>query len=168
MAEFKGVVQTLAHSYTTPAQLAYAANRVVYSHTERKAFISAVVAKLDPANRFLTFARAGHPPIMYCSGDDRSPQNLMSAGIGIGLDSGDTFNRILEEKTVRLIPGASVVLYTDGVTEARNAKGEEFSEERLGGTPASTFARMRGEIRRGNQGTAYPIHYRFLWRNATS
>jgi len=68
---------------------------------------------------------------MYCSGDDRSPQNLMSAGIGIGLDSGDTFNRILEEKTVRLIPGASVVLYTDGVTEARNAKGEEFSEERL-------------------------------------
>ena len=131
MAEFKGVVQTLAHSYTTPAQLAYAANRVVYSHTERKAFISAVVAKLDPANRFLTFARAGHPPIMYCSGDDRSPQNLMSAGIGIGLDSGDTFNRILEEKTVRLIPGASVVLYTDGVTEARNAKGEEFSEERL-------------------------------------
>ncbi|GAB4378423.1 MAG: hypothetical protein Kow0042_26960 [Calditrichia bacterium] len=131
MAEFKGIIQTLAHNYSTPYDLICAANRILYANMDRRSFISSIVAKMDPENMTITFTRAGHTPVLYCSGKQIKPENILTRGIGIGLDSGEKFNALLEEKTLSIEAGATAILYTDGVTEARNGTGEEFSEERL-------------------------------------
>lgn len=131
MAEFKGIVQTLSQHLETPFSLACAANRIIYHNIERRTFVSAILAKIDPEKKILTLARAGHTPLLHCGDKMRVPQNIMTAGIGIGLESGKIFDEVLEEKTIQIQLDDTLIFYTDGVTEARNAAGEEFGEQRL-------------------------------------
>jgi sigma-B regulation protein RsbU (phosphoserine phosphatase) len=51
--------------------------------------------------------------------------------LGLQIDNGETFDRLLEEVTIPLAAGDLFVLYTDGVTEATNDAGEWFGERRL-------------------------------------
>ncbi len=131
MAEFKGIIQTLAKTHTSPYSLTCDINKIVYQHIERRSFVSAITAKIDPKKQTVTFTRAGHTPVLYCGGNDHDPQNILTKGIGLGLDPGTKFNSILEEHTIKLGRNGTVLLYTDGVTEARNEDGIEFGEERL-------------------------------------
>ncbi len=131
MAEFKGIIQTLAKNHTSPYSLTCDINKIVYQNIERRSFVSAITAKIDPKKQTVTFTRAGHTPVLYCSGNDHDPQNILTKGIGLGLDPGTKFNSILEEHTIKLARNGTVLLYTDGVTEARNEDGIEFGEDRL-------------------------------------
>ncbi len=131
MAEFKGIIQTLARHFDSPAPLMSETNRVIFPNMERRSFVSAIVAKIDPETRILSYVRAGHTPLIFCNGNGDDPQFLLSPGIGIGLDSGSTFDRIIREEYISMKQGSTAILYTDGVTEARNSIGEEYSEERL-------------------------------------
>lgn len=131
MAEFKGIIQTLAKNHTSPYSLTCDTNKIVYQNIERRSFVSAITAKIDPKKQTVTFTRAGHTPVLYCSGNDHDPQNILTKGIGLGLDPGTKFNLILEEHTIKLARNGTVLLYTDGVTEARNEDGIEFGEDRL-------------------------------------
>lgn len=131
MAEFKGVIQTLAQTFNNPKDLACHANKIFYSHIERRLFVSAVVAKYIPNKRMFQFIRAGHNPVLHCSNHNMQPLFIQPPGLAIGLDSGQKFNKIIQLETVKLEPGDSLVLFTDGLPEARNEKGEEFGEERL-------------------------------------
>ncbi len=131
MAEFKGIIQTLARKFTSPYELIVEANRVIYPNIERRYFVSAIVAKIDLQNARLIFVRAGHPPPIICSDHERNPISLLTPGLGLGLDQGGKFNAIVQEKAVPLSEGNVVIFYTDGLTEARNDSGEEFTEHRL-------------------------------------
>lgn len=131
MAEFKGIIQTLAKKHKTPYALTCDINEMIYPNIERRSFVSAIVAKIDPKKESMTFTRAGHTPILFCNGNSHHPQSIVTKGIGIGLDPGQKFNRILEEYTLSLNGSGTVILYTDGVTEARNGDGLEYGEERL-------------------------------------
>ena len=131
MAEFKGIIQTLARSHNNPYNLACDINRIIYPNIERRSFVSAIIAKINSREETVVFARAGHTPVLYCSGNSHEPNNIITKGIGIGLDPGLKFNEILEEYTVSLKENGTVIFYTDGLTEARNAKGLEFGEDRL-------------------------------------
>ncbi|MBN2365218.1 MAG: SpoIIE family protein phosphatase, partial [Calditrichaeota bacterium] len=131
MAEFKGIIQTLAKHHKTPYSLTCDINKTLYPNIERHTFISAIVAKIDPKKEKIIFARAGHTPVLFCSKKINEPQNILTRGIGIGLDKGEKFNSILEEYSLSLQGNGTMILYTDGVTEARNSEGSEFGEERL-------------------------------------
>ncbi len=131
MAEFKGIIQTLAKSHENPHSLACAANRVIYPNIERRSFVSAILAKINPDDKMISFVRAGHPPLFHCPGNNHDPHQILSSGIGIGLDPGDKFDALLKEESVKIQDGGTIVFYTDGVIEARNAQGDEYSEERL-------------------------------------
>lgn len=131
MAEFKGVIQTLAKTFTNPKDLACHANQIFYSHIERRLFVSAIVGKYLPDERIFQFIRAGHNPVLYSSNHNSNPTFIQPRGLAIGLDSGSKFNDIIHLETINLEQGDALVLFTDGLTEARNADGEEFGEERL-------------------------------------
>jgi serine phosphatase RsbU (regulator of sigma subunit) len=51
--------------------------------------------------------------------------------LAIGLDSGEKFNQIIKSESLKLSAGDNLLLFTDGVTEARNNNGEEYGENRL-------------------------------------
>ena len=131
MAEFKGVIQTLAHTTGEPRELMCRTNRIMYSIIERQTFVTAIVAKLYPEEGRIQFVRAGHPPLVRYSPDRDCTAFLQPPGLGIGLDSGDLFDTVLVEETLQLRDGEVLLMCTDGVLELRNGRGEEFGEERL-------------------------------------
>ena len=95
-------------------------------------------AAIDLRERTMTYARAGHTPLMYLPGpgcsDPRRIQVLAPDGLvlGLKLDSGEMFDRLLEESTIKLNPGDLFVFYTDGISEAMNEGDDCFGETRLG------------------------------------
>ena len=65
MAETKGIIQSLAHNYDSPRDILIQTNKLLYSSMERKSFISLLAANLDLSKNKITFARAGHCPIIH-------------------------------------------------------------------------------------------------------
>jgi len=131
MAEFKGVVQTLSHTENGPRDLVTRANHILFETLERKSFITAIAAKVDVKNSIFQFVRAGHTPVLYCSNQTKTPRYIQPPGLGIGLDRGKIFDRIITTNEVKLHPGDAIILFTDGLIEARNRGSEEYGEERL-------------------------------------
>ncbi len=131
MAEFKGVIQTLARTTREPKELIILANRVFYSTIERQIFVTAIIGKLLPETNTFEFVRAGHSPVLHCSRTKGKSYYVQPAGLGIGLERGTLFEKIIALEKITLAPGDFLVLFTDGLVEIRNQSGEEFGEERL-------------------------------------
>ena len=136
MAELKGLVLSLSRHHVSPRKMLIEANQIISKHLDSRSFITMTYAVVDLRARTITCARAGHCPLVYVPGPDapsRTPQVLTPEGMVLGLqfDLGDTFERILEEVTLPLGRGDLFVFYTDGISEAMNAQGDCFGDQRL-------------------------------------
>jgi sigma-B regulation protein RsbU (phosphoserine phosphatase) len=137
MAELKGLVLSLSRIHTSPRELMIAANRIIANNLDARSFITMTYAVIDLRERTMTYARAGHTPLMYVpeNGDGRRhAQVLVPDGLvlGLKLDGGELFDRLLEEQTIHLAAGDLCALFTDGISEAMNAADDCFGEARLG------------------------------------
>jgi sigma-B regulation protein RsbU (phosphoserine phosphatase) len=137
MAELKGLVLSLSRIHTSPRELMVAANRIIANNLDARSFITMTYAVIDLRERTMTYARAGHTPLMYVpqNGDGRRhAQVLVPDGLvlGLKLDDGEMFDRLLEEQTIHLGAGDLCALFTDGISEAMNAADDCFGEARLG------------------------------------
>ncbi len=95
--------------------------------TNAELFITMFCAQYDPDTRRLTFANGGHnPPLLRCAADGQ-----ITGLDGEGLIIGILEDVVFEQHVVDLQRGDVLVLYTDGVVEARNAGGEQFGEAQL-------------------------------------
>ena len=131
MAEAKGIVQSLSKTFQEPRELLIRTNEILYETLERKSFISMLMASLDCDSNTLSFARAGHCPLLYYDSKQNTAQLLQPDGIGVGLEKGVVFRKKLKEEKVNCQSGDIFVFYTDGLSEARNHEGEEYGDERL-------------------------------------
>ena len=136
MAELKGIVLSLSQRHTSPRDLLIDANRIVSKHLDARSFITMTYAVVDVKARTMTMARAGHCPMVYVPGphaESRGSRALQPDGMVLGLqfDTGEIFNRTLEELTLPLGPGDLFLLYTDGISEAMNPEGDYFGDTRL-------------------------------------
>jgi len=131
MAEAKGIVQSLSKSFQQPRELLIRTNEILYETLERKSFISMLMASLNCNTNTLSFARAGHCPLLYYNSKANEAALLQPDGIGVGLEKGDIFRKKLKEEKVKCNSGDIIVFYTDGLSEARNNAGEEYGDERL-------------------------------------
>jgi phosphoserine phosphatase RsbU/P len=155
MAELKGIVLSFSQSHSSPRQLLIDANRIISNHLDTRSFITMTYGVVDVRARTLTYARAGHCPLIRLPGPDAPSQAaevLAPDGLvlGLKLDNGETFERLLEEATLPIAPGDLFLLYTDGLTEAMNPAGDFFGEERLSALVQShgtaPFHQLRDEI----------------------
>ncbi|MBN1559245.1 SpoIIE family protein phosphatase [candidate division KSB1 bacterium] len=131
MAEVKGIMEALAKEVLSPEQMLVAANEILYKNFDRKTFISLIYGIIDAKNRSFTFCRAGHCPIFFVHGEKDICQRLEPKGLGVGLDPGPIFAKSLQQERIKLKRGDTLLLYTDGVTDARNRDGDEFGEKGL-------------------------------------
>jgi serine phosphatase RsbU (regulator of sigma subunit) len=136
MAELKGLMLSLSQLHASPRQLLIDANRIISKHLDARSFITMIYAVVDVEQRTLTVARAGHCPLVFVPGSHascRDPQSVQPDGmvLGLALDTGDVFNRLLEEVTLPLGEGDLFLLYTDGISEAMNVEGDCFGDARL-------------------------------------
>jgi len=131
MAELKGIIEAYARIYQSPKELLSQMNRVLYQNMDRQTFVSLTYAIIDLQKNRVHFSRAGHCPLLMISPDSGKVSRFQPEGIGLALDEGKIFDRILDERELNIRDGNVFVFYTDGLTEARNPAGDEFGEERL-------------------------------------
>ncbi len=127
----KGILQSHADDTVSPRLVLNKVNKLLYRNIEKNSFVSMFYAVLDIDEKTLTFARAGHNPGIMINQKDGSNQELNTDGIALGLEEGTVFNQMLQERTINLASGDTLVFYTDGFTEAMNPVQEEFGEERF-------------------------------------
>jgi serine phosphatase RsbU (regulator of sigma subunit) len=131
MAELKGLVLSLSRIYESPARLLGEANRILAANMDSRSFVTMTYAVVDTASRRMRYARAGHNPLIHFQARTGLTRVLTPAGLGLGLDAGDRFEKILEEDEVPLEPGDFFLFFTDGLSEAMNPGAELFGEGRL-------------------------------------
>jgi sigma-B regulation protein RsbU (phosphoserine phosphatase) len=127
MARAHAFVMAEADIGTTPGEVLRLTNSHITRLQKSTQFVTALYGILDLNTREFSFARAGHEPplLMHADGSvDRIPH---SAGMALGLWE----NIVLDERTIELSPGDTLILYTDGMTDCRNPKGEPFGLERI-------------------------------------
>ncbi len=110
------------------AEIADSLNNLVHKFTPPEQFITTIFGEYICSNSSFSFVNAGHPPliIIRSNGTIESPSgDINDLAIGILPDLQFSINK------VTLKSGDILFLYTDGVTECFNDKGEEFGEERL-------------------------------------
>jgi serine phosphatase RsbU (regulator of sigma subunit) len=127
MSNLQARVQILAESPQNLARLMERLDQSVAINAPPNRFITLFFGLIDPRGDLLTYCNAGHnPPLLVRTGGD--VERLRAKGTVLGI-----FPQIgYEEQSVGLAPGDLLAIYSDGVTEAANAQGEEFGEERLG------------------------------------
>src|SRR4051812_47325694 len=142
MAMAKFVFRSLAREHPEPADFLAAANQVVVGEVASHKFITMLYLTLDPATGAVACGCAGHPwPRLV--GPGGAVGVLEARGLALGIDPGQSYDELRAE----LPTGGALVLYTDGVIEARRG-GEIYGEDRLdallaakGGLPAAELAR---------------------------
>ncbi len=120
----QGMLAVEAQDETSPAAVMSRLNRALLARRLAAQFASLVYAVLTPDGRF-TYCNAGHNSPILLTG--ARVVRLDTGGLVVGGLPEATY----EEETLHLHDGDTVVMFTDGVTEARNREGEEFGDERL-------------------------------------
>jgi serine phosphatase RsbU (regulator of sigma subunit) len=119
-----------------PRQLLQSVNQLFYANTADDAYATLFFAEYDDRARHIRYVNCGHLPGLVLRGVDSENGNGNTNGNFDRLHSTSTVLGLFKEWNCavgecRLTPGDTVAFYTDGVTEAFNASGEEFGEHRL-------------------------------------
>jgi serine phosphatase RsbU (regulator of sigma subunit) len=126
MASFRAsLIAEIRNNYAIRS-IMFKVNNLLFESTDPEIYVTAVYGVLDTKNRIFTFANAGHnaPILRRTSGEMKY---LIEGGVALG-----TFqNSVYEERPLLFNKGEVMVFYTDGVTEAKNDKEEEFGTKRL-------------------------------------
>jgi sigma-B regulation protein RsbU (phosphoserine phosphatase) len=156
MAVSRTLLRATALQGGSPGEVLQHVNRVLLKQSQGEIFITLVYGILDLGTGDFTFSAGGHPPI-YSSSSRRGGRFLREpAGMMLGVLEDVEYSDGHE----RLEPGDSLIFYTDGVTEAENASGEFYTENRLRrvleGTTAMAVAPsvavVLSEVRRFTEG----------------
>ncbi|MCG3208477.1 MAG: hypothetical protein FOGNACKC_02082 [Anaerolineae bacterium] len=127
MALSRSIIRTKSMSGRHPAGVLRRANTLIYKDTRSKLFLTAFYATLDLQSGWMAYSNAGHNYPMWLRAETGKVTELVARGTIMG-----AFEQIdLEESEIDIAPGDMIIFYTDGVTEAMNAKEELFGEERL-------------------------------------
>jgi serine phosphatase RsbU (regulator of sigma subunit) len=102
----------------SPAAALDMLNRSVFSHFGAKTIVTVFCAVIDPESGWMTYANAGHPPAIALTQRGRQQMLFYRTGLPIGYSPDSDY----EEREVMLETGDLLLLYTDGIIEARRDK----------------------------------------------
>lgn len=126
MASFRAsLIAEIRNNYAIRS-IMFKVNNLLFESTAQDTYVTAVYGVLDTKNRIFTFTNAGHnaPILRHAKGE---MEYLTQGGIALGIFENSKY----EERPLGLNPGDIMLFYTDGVTEAKNEKEEEFGTKRL-------------------------------------
>ena len=127
----RSVLRSNAAPSRAPADVLSAVNRIIFPDVREDMFISMIYLVLDQTTGQITLARAGHPPALLWRKNSGAVESIKTGGLAVGIDKGGVFERVTKDCSFTLEPGDCLLLYTDGVNEATDAKGDEFGEDRI-------------------------------------
>ncbi|MBI3739783.1 MAG: SpoIIE family protein phosphatase, partial [Chloroflexi bacterium] len=127
MALSRTILRTMAIGKPTPRETIERANDVILADARSEMFVTVFYAVLDAEKNKMTYVNAGHNPPLYYRAAKKELKTLPGHGIALGVQP----NVAMSEKSILLDAGDIVLFYTDGVTDAINAREEEFGDARL-------------------------------------
>ena len=134
MSNMQAALKSAASADVMPARLCLQLNRLLNSNIPLNRFITCFYGLVDVRRRVLQYTNAGHnPPVLVRRNGE--VLHLVMGGRVLGAFADTTYT----EDEIELHSGDRILLFTDGVTEVRDAFGEEFGERRL----AELLARER-------------------------
>jgi serine phosphatase RsbU (regulator of sigma subunit) len=127
MAQTHALLYAMAKRESTPAQVLREVNELLLKIGESSLFVTVLYGVLDRTTNLFSYARAGHelPIIITANGEAEIAPYDQGQLMGI-LD-----DLMLDEQTVSVPAGGMIMLYTDGVIDARHTNGESFGMQRL-------------------------------------
>ena len=131
MAICRSVLRSQATGNPSPADVLQKVNRQLYPDIKEDMFISMAYVILDHAQGSVTLSRAGHDAPIVFDHETGVAGPVKPPGMVVGIDSGSVFDRITGDFPLALKRDDCLLLYTDGVTEALDANGDEFGPERM-------------------------------------
>ena len=154
MANLQATVRALVLAGRSPADLCGEINRFVVEHGVPSRIITFFICRIDRERTRLEYANAGHNPPILVRAD--GSQLLLSEG---GLVLGVSVAARYVQAEVPVHPGDNLVLYTDGLTEAQNRRGEEFGLKRLIHVLAGNGGASAGRLKARLIEEAHRFHY---------
>jgi len=128
MAKLSAETRYCLASEPEPAQAMARLNRVFCDSSWEDRFVTMVLAVLDPRRHEVTLVNAGHLPPLWRRGPGQvTPISDVESDLPLGVERDVNY----PHHTLSLAPGDALVLYTDGITEAMNAKDDLYGFERL-------------------------------------
>ena len=141
VAQMKGIFHALMQEnplarnerekFPVPSKFMAQANNALARCLEKAAFITASLYIIDYEHGGFVFARAGHCHTLYYHSIKEEVSYFRTAGLGLGIIRNDSYEKHIKNQFYDYNPGDVMVIYTDGIVEARNAAGEEYGEEGL-------------------------------------
>jgi phosphoserine phosphatase RsbU/P len=126
MSNLQATAKAYATAESSPKDLCREVNRAICNSIILGKFITCFYGVLDWESRRLTYTNAGHNPPLIVS-QDRACRRLETGGAVLGVFADGSY----EQASIDLLPGDSLVMYTDGITEATDSHSQEFGEGRL-------------------------------------
>lgn len=146
-------VRALAATGSGPGEIVTEVNRIVAETGDTADIVTLMVASLDRSDGLVTYSNGGHPPGLLLRPGEAQPVRLSATGPLLGAVSSAIFEEVAED-----VPQASIILmYTDGVTEARRGN-RFFGEKRVrralmgGGSASAVTRRIVASLRRFTPG----------------
>jgi serine phosphatase RsbU (regulator of sigma subunit) len=144
----KSAFRSQVRNDASPGALLGNLNRTLVELSSEKMFVTFAYCLLGGNGRCLTVATAGHQPVLHRSGGKILQHRTPSLALGLRADAA------YHSVQVAPVPGDLILLYTDGVVEAANKKGEQYSLDRLtalfsaySGSPSDWPAHLIGSLR---------------------
>lgn len=157
MAQMKGIFHSLMQpnplaktdrtQYPVPSQFMAQANAALVHCLEKSSFITASLFLIDYENGGFMFARAGHCHTLYYSSNQEKVEYFRSTGLGLGIIRSAGYEKHINNQFYDYAPGDVMVMYTDGIVEARGAGNEEYGEDRLMLRLEESYYRTAEEIK---------------------
>ncbi len=148
MAMGRSVLRANAEPWFSPSKALAIVNRILFPDMRQDMFISMIYLIASKKGGEVVMARAGHDPPLLFRAANGSVEMPTPSGLAVGIDEGPVFERRTQDYKMTLESGDCLLLYTDGISEAQNAEGEEFGMERLEATFQEAAPRGAREIER--------------------
>jgi serine phosphatase RsbU (regulator of sigma subunit)/uncharacterized membrane protein affecting hemolysin expression len=133
-ALYMAITQSLIRSHAdrglSPREVLIATNRQLATTLRKNAFVTLFYMVIDREKAEVTYASAGHNPMVLVKPATGKTTLLKGRGYPLGLDE-SLFNERIEEQTLKLDEEDLLILFTDGIIEAMDDQGQEFTLERF-------------------------------------
>ncbi|MBD0401688.1 PP2C family protein-serine/threonine phosphatase [Flammeovirga sp. EKP202] len=124
MAQMKGIYHSLAREEgIKPDEFFTKANAALTGCIQRDTFITATYLHINTELQKVDYARAGHCPTLYYSNATNEATFLDNRGLGLGIVRNNSYKKFIHNHEIHYQPGDIMILYTDGITEARSKNG---------------------------------------------
>lgn len=127
MTVTRTLIRSAIQTLDSPAEVLKRVNELLVEESQNGMFVTAIFALLDPVTGIMEYANAGHNLPLLFRGNTQKIEHLKKGGIALGVVENATY----ASHKLKIKERDTMLLYTDGVTEAFSSTGDLFSESRL-------------------------------------